>query len=1211
MKRKTGPLQGKWVLGVLLLAFGCSWQAYGQVDTGSIQGVVKDQSGAVIPGAQVTLTNQGTGFSLKTTTSNAGSYIFTPIKIGAYTVTVEKTGFQRATNSHVTVNVQQQVVVDFTLVPGMVTQTVTVSAAPPLLQTQNASVGQVVGSRQINNLPLNGRNYTFLAQLVAGVSIANQDGRGLAQSGSFSANGTRPAQNNYLLDGIDNNSNQVDFLGGTNYVALPPVDAIQEFKVQTADYSAEFGRGAGAVLNATIKSGQNQFHGDAWEFLRNSGLDAANFFENAGNLPKGEYRQNQFGFTLGGPIEIPHIYNGKDKTFFFVDYQGTRIRQATPFVENVPTALERSSGFTDFSELIKDQSGTRTDLLGRTFPLGTIFDPATTRAVTAGQVDPVTGLTATQSGFVRDPFYAGNLVGMIDFTTPGVIAALNHLPANRLDLNAIKLLNVYPNPTAAGIFSNYSANPAIRNSVDQSDIRIDHNFSDHDQIFGRVSFSINPEFTPAPFQGVADGGGFNAGYQENPTLNTVLSETHSFSPTVINEARIGVDRQGTSRVQPNANTFGIPAQFGIQGVPQVPNNGGLPEISISGLSGIGASNFLPTFEPNQTTQATENLTKVYGGHTFKGGFEFQHIKQQFFQPAWSRGHFSFDGTYTEVPNAGGGNTGMAQVLLTPMPSQVPNGFDNLGGADTVFASNIPNIDLGRNYWAGYFQDDWKVSPKLTLDLGLRYEYFDPGEENFNHFAAFRNGAPGQAQFILPAARCNEPILSSSFLAALAKDGIQKVCSSRASLIEAERTNFGPRAGLAYRLTSKLVLRTGYGLFYGPPEQPNIHAAQNYPFDIEQGFFAPDAAHSITYPTGVFASLENGMTGIPLNPLDISGVGIPLQGDQFHWLTPYTESYNVTLQYAVTPNQTVTLGYVGNQSHHLTTQPESNLVQFIAPPSLNPQNFVPFPDFQRSATYSATEGNSYYHSIQGSFERRFSNGLNFLADYTYSKCRTDARTLLTGDIGGYRAAGVPGFGIQKDYSLCDFDVPQILHFSGGYVLPIGNGHRLLGNSSGLLNQALGGWSVHWILALQDGEPFTVGCPIATTAGLGCNALLVPGQNVYACPHDVNQWMNPKAFANPAPATTISQTNFAPLGGAFTQLHGPGFHRFDFSLFKEFHTSESTRLEFRTEVFNVTNTPQFALPSFTDFTNVSSFGRITSVRDGANDPREIQFALKFYF
>ncbi|MGH9663419.1 MAG: carboxypeptidase regulatory-like domain-containing protein, partial [Bryobacteraceae bacterium] len=346
----------QWYFAVVF-GFTLAGSANAQVDTGAILGTIRDQAGGVVPGAKVTLTNEGTNVAVTTTSRQDGTYTFTPVRIGIYTVSTGFQGFQTARHLHVNVNIQQQVVVDFSLQPGQITQSIEVTAAPPLLQTQNGSTGQVVGSKQINDLPLNGRNFTFLAQLAAGVTFAQSDNRGLGANGNFSANGMRPAQNNYLLDGVDNNNLQPDFRAGTSYSVLPPVDAIQEFKIQTSAFSAEFGRAGGGVLNASIKSGTNQYHGNVWEFLRNDKLDAADFFENAGGLPKGEFRRNQFGGTIGGPVLIPRLYNGKDKTFFFGDYQGTRIRQGLPYLVTVPTAAERGSGFTNFTDLIAGQPG--------------------------------------------------------------------------------------------------------------------------------------------------------------------------------------------------------------------------------------------------------------------------------------------------------------------------------------------------------------------------------------------------------------------------------------------------------------------------------------------------------------------------------------------------------------------------------------------------------------------------------------------------------------------------------------------------------------------------------------------------------------------------------------------------------------------------------------------------------------------------------------
>src|SRR5882724_2788435 len=432
---------------VLLLLFSSAPPIHAQVDTGTILGTVTDASGAPVNGARVTLTNEGTSAALSTSTGPDGSYKFTPVKIGSYKLTASLQGFQTMTQTNIPVNVGADVVINFALKPGSVTEIVEVSAAPPVLETQSGSVGQVVDSRSVNDLPLNGRNFTFLAQLAAGVNTPQADTRGNAASGAFAANGNRPAQNNYLLDGVDNNSDTVDFLNGTNFVVLPPLDAIQEFKVQTSGFSAEFGRSGAAVLNATIKSGTNSFHGAAWEYFRNDILDAADWFENFHNVPKGELRQNQFGVSGGGPII-------KNKIFFFADYEGLRRLQGTILSGSVPTVLERNGinglgadpTLADFSDMITGQNGSlETDALGRTVPLGTILDPATTRPVTLGVADPISGRVATSTGFARDPINTNCAPSTAAYSLTN--CTLNQLPIGRLDPNAIKLFNLYPLPT--------------------------------------------------------------------------------------------------------------------------------------------------------------------------------------------------------------------------------------------------------------------------------------------------------------------------------------------------------------------------------------------------------------------------------------------------------------------------------------------------------------------------------------------------------------------------------------------------------------------------------------------------------------------------------------------------------------------------------------------------------------------------------------------
>lgn len=1194
------------ILAFIALGVVLPVTTFAQVDAGAISGTVKDPSGGVIPGVKVTIANEDTGLSTSTTSGSAGEYIFSPVKIGRYSVSAEMKGFQKVQQKNVTVDVQERVVVDFTLAPGQTMETIVVNAEPLVLQTQDASVGQVIREHTIDALPLNGRNYIFLAQLSAGVTQDQQDTRGLGASGSFAANGLRPAQNNYLLDGIDNNVELVDFLNGTHFVVRPPVDAIQEFKIQTNSFSAEFGRSAGAILNATIKSGTNHLHGTVWEFLRNDKFDAANFFENAGGIPKGEFRQNQFGGSIGGPVIIPHLYHGKDRTFFFFDYEGTRIRQAVPYTSTVPTALERSSGYTNLSELLT-QGGTQTDVLGRTTPLGQVFDPSTTRAVTAGQVDPVTGLTANSTGFVREPF-------------PG-----NIIPANRLDPNAIALLNLFPAPNNPSLFSNFTSNPVLRVNANQFDARGDQVIGAKDQMFVRVSYSDSPEFIPGPFTGIADGGSFSAGDQTAKSWNIALSETHTFSPVLVNEARIGVNRIATTRVQPFSNELSnIPSQFGIQGVPQVPSNGGLGSIFITGLNTLGSNQFLPSIENSQTSQYMDNLTKVWGNQTMKFGFEHQHLRFTILQPPSGRGAWSFSGVYTEVPSQGGGNTGLAQMLLIPIRGTVPGASDFVGGADNVQASNYANTDMGRDYNAAYVQDDWKVTPKLTVNLGLRWEYFGQIVERYGAQTNFQPAAaPGATStFLLTERRCSAPF-SADFKAAAAADNISIVCSNVGGLGQSQKTNFGPRIGLAYRMTPRFVVRGGAGMFYGGFENSVVETYVDFPFQFNLSYPSLAPNLPITFANGAIATLETGLSAlVPITSAVAEPAGSSLIGEDYHSKSPYTLSYNLTLQYELSAGQTVQAAYVGNGVRHLGVYINPNSPSEILPPGLNSFQYSPYPDFPTGFTYSSFAGDSYYNSLQLNYERQFSAGLQALANFTWSKCRTDASDVLNETAIFYRAARLPGFGIQGDYGLCDFDITKVFHFSGAYELPIGKGKRFLANGRAVVDGMLGGWKTNWILTLQDGQPLTVPCISSTTSGFGCNALLVPGQNKYAGPHNVDQWLNPAAFASPPVATTIGQSDRSPLGGAPTQFYGPGFHRLDFSLFKDFRTSEGTHLEFRSEFFNLTNHPNFSPPGFSgngvlaapgslDYTSPTTFGKIASTRDGQNDQREIQFALKFYF
>jgi hypothetical protein len=1177
-----------------------------QVDTGSISGTVRDTSGSVIPGVKVTLTNQGTGQSISTTSKSVGEYTFSPVRIGRYSVAAEMTGFEKTQQNNVTVDVQEKVQVDLLLTLGKTSETVTVDAAPPALQTQDASVGQVIGQQAINDLPLNGRNYTFLAQLAAGVNQGQQDTRGLGSSGAFSANGLRPAQNNYLLDGIDNNSNLVDFLNGTNYAIKPPVDAIQEFKVATNDYSADTGRSAGAVLNATIKSGTNQFHGAAWEFFRNDALDAANYFENANGLAKGRFQQNQFGATLGGPI----IHN---KTFFFVDYEGTRANQAIPYTSTVPTATEVSSGFTNFSELL-GQGGTVTDILGRSFALGQIFDPSTTRAINCGVPDAVTGITA--------PCPSGTTTGSnIGFARE--IFAGNILPGARLEANSIALAKLYPAANNTELFNNYASNPISTNTVDQTDVRVDHTLTGKDNIFGRFSYVDNPEFIPGPFGGIADGGSFSTGNQLATTYSAALGETHVFSPALVNEVRLGYNRLSVSRLQPNANTPGIPAQYGIPGVSTASSNGGLGALSPTGLNTLGSNGYLPSIELSTNTQISDNVTRTMGRETFKVGFQWQRLGFAILQPPNGRGSWSFTGLYTEVPTTTGGNTGLAQMLLTPIPGTVAGAADYVGGADSINVSNIANTSMKHNYLAGYFQDDVKVNQKLTLNLGLRYEYFGQLIAKYGAQSNFLpgGGANGASTFLIAQAGCSTP-LSPDFRAAAALDNINITCSSQPGLGVSQKGNFAPRVGFAYQVMPKLVARGGYGIFYGGFENSVVETYVDFPFqfNLNYPYLTPNAP--ITFSNGAIGTLTTGLTAIPLNSAQVEPGGVGFLGEDYHLTTPNTQGYNLTLQYQLASNDTFQVGYIGNTVHHLGSYTNPNTPREILPPGLNSYAYSPYPDFS-GMTVTRFATNSHYNGLQTNYEHRFSQGLYALANFTWASCLTDAVDVLNNTaLTGFRAAYLPGFGLHGDFGRCEFDTNKVLHVSGTYELPIGRDRQFLGHQGRVVDAIIGGWDTNGILTLQDGQPGTVPCPITTTSGFGCNADKVPGQNPDSGPHNVNQWLNPAAYTNPPVATTIGQSDYSPLGGGPSNFRGPGFHRLDFSLFKQFPVTERVRIEFRSEFFNLANHPNFSLPGFSgngvtaapgslNFLNTSNFGKITSVRDGQNDQREIQFALKVYY
>ena len=650
---------------LLCVLGGCL--CFAQKDSGSIVGTVTDPSGAVVSGARVTVTDIERGQNFHTTTSASGEYVASPLRIGRYTVTVEMEGFKRAVSEMIVLDVQQRAAVNVKLEVGRQNEQVLVTGVTPLLETETSELGQVVDSQRAATLPLNGRNFAQLALLTAGTSPSEPGARD-ENSFGFSSNGARSLQNNFLLDGVDNNSNLPDLLNETNYVIQPPIEALQEFKVQTNAYSAEFGRGNGAIVNAVIKSGTNQWHGSAWEFLRNESLDAKNYFDDP-TIPTPSFKQNQFGFTFGGAIV-------KNRTFFFVDYEGYRLRQAQTQSVLLPSPAEIGG---DFSEILSntpalDPNGNPAlDCNGHPTFAGEIFDTRLTQQ----NASFATGLCGVPFGYDA----SGNPLNII----PATPAAAG---AGSLDPLALRLAALYPPQNVANNPAlNYTANPVRSENRNNFDIRVDQKYTEKDYGFFRFSYESQPSSIPGTFPGLADGGGFFSGIEDNSYRSFATNWTHLFRPTLVNEFRLGYNRINSHRFNFFYNQ-NISDQLGFPGVPFGPDIGGLPQLTFGDGSAptLGSPTFLPSRELQNTYVLNENLTVVKGRQTLKFGTEIRREEFTIFQPAAPRGTLDFSTSMTDNPAApGSGGSGFASFLA--------------GLTDGGSINNLHNVDYFRPIYA--------------------------------------------------------------------------------------------------------------------------------------------------------------------------------------------------------------------------------------------------------------------------------------------------------------------------------------------------------------------------------------------------------------------------------------------------------------------------------------------------------------------------------
>jgi hypothetical protein len=528
---------------------------------------------------------------------------------------------------------------------------------------------------------------------------------------------------------------------------------------------------------------------------------------------------------------------------------------------------------------------------------------------------------------------------------------------------------------------------------------------------------------------------------------------------------------------------------------------------------------------------------------------------------------------------------------------------------------VPTPFPPRIYLGAYIQDDWRATSNLTLNLGLRWEFIGAPIESNGRFANFvpaQTGltSDGVSRFYIPQSQvANEP---AAFQTLLANNGIVFTPVSGNGLVLGAKTNFGPRLGLAYQITPKLVVRGGYGLFYQGNENHGLSISNyiNFPFQVSSSYTAGNSTTPLTSDNSVGA-LQNGLVNIPLTAAaaaSSSKTSLGLYGEPYHAKTSYAQAYHLQFQYQLAANMVAEVSYVGASARHLQAGENSNTVGAILPPSANANTSAFFPSFATNGTFIARAAATNYNALQVNVERRFTGGFSLLANYTYSKCLGDAHDMLDNGIGAYRAPYVPGVGIAADYGFCDIDVRQIAHVSGIYELPFGKNKPFLPSGPGAW--LLGGWSANWIFFAQDGQPLTIACTTTNAAGLGCNALKVPGVNPYAGQHNAAQFLNPAAFANAAPATATS-ASIANLGGRPTQVTGPPFRRLNFSVVRQFPAVRETFFEFRAEVFNLTNTPNFGQPGNLNFINTTTFASISATRDNPSDPRQLQFSLKYYF
>ena len=1154
----------------LALVFGTL--AFAQRDLGTITGTVTDAQSAVVPNVKITITEVATGLKYEVTTGAGGEYTRPALKPGTYTVAAEAKGFRRVEQDNVVITGGDRVGVNLVLAVGDLTQSVEVSAEAPLLQTEGTTLGAELNTAVVSELPLGGqRTFSFLARLSPGVVTAENGARD-AVGGGFSANGVRSnGQNNFLLNGVDNNVNVIDFLNQTSFVMGPSVEAIGEMNVLTNGYNAEYGRGAGGVVSVSLKSGTNQLHGVLFENLQNRDLDANRWENNLAGQQRGPYRQNQFGAAAGGPII-------KNRTFIFGDYQGTRISSSGGIIGTlgnagfytIPTAAMKTG---DFSSLLPIQ----------------LYDPHTTVTDGAGNV-------------TRTP-YPNNMI-----------------PTSQQDPVAQKLIALYPSPNQPVTPGKYPANDLFVNTpgsqqTDQGDVRVDHRLSEKDSIFGSLSWLDTNKTSGQPLPGALDGATFNGVPEIDLSRNAMLSWTRVWKPNIISETRLGFTRLVTSRVQTaNASTDEFKA-FGIGGYdPTTTLNGGLPQITFGTssqtqypgqtYSQIGANDWLPSKEYSNVWDFIQNLSVTRGSHALKFGAEVRQIRFPFFQVPYPHGEMYFTQTETGNPALGLNNNTSGDQMASFLLGDV-----NWGEISTD--NFISSQKWGYSF---YGQDDWKVTPKLTVSVGLRYELFSPINEGFGRQSNFNFDT---LTLDIPKGPNQNAALPPDFATAFPMVTVSRgVVSSY--LIPWDKKDFAPRIGIAYNLHSKTVIRIGYGVFYGGEENQggNPNRGESAPFNI-----SPILDRSATAsPWSVNQYFTGGLqAGYPSNVFTLPApVSFRALAQDFR--NSLVHKWNLAIQHELPKQMALEVAYVGNHQAHGLLQPNQNNCPNTPGLAVNCTTLEPQP-LIGSLFGTASFGFGNYAGMTTKLEKRMSNGLTFLASYTYGHALANSGTTLSGSSG---LGTIDPTNYGSSYATASWDIRHNFTSNLSYQVPFGKGKKYGTNMNAVTNAIVGNWQVNAVLTLHTGQPITLdGTNCQGQFGL-CRPLLLSGMNPQAAPaggRTPSEWFNIQAVAQAPRLAALSSDPILAGGNLGIQSNNaPGTKNLDFNIFKDFVVTERFKAQFRAEAFNLFNTPEFNSPdtSLSDavlntagvpIAGQGNFGKITGTQSGTE--RHIQFAIRFQF